>query len=174
MSASSRLKTLKIRIPRQYHLLLIIAAVVVSCDQLTKLYVDAVMLPYQSITVLENYFNITYIRNPGGAFGLFAQANRALVRPFLLGLSGLAVVIIIAIYHSTPTDRLLARVAFSLILSGAIGNLIDRLRFDGVIDFLDVHWYHYHWPAFNIADAAISLGVGLLCWELLFGKTAKR
>jgi signal peptidase II len=160
--------------PRQYRLLLITVALVVVCDQLTKLYVDAVMLHYQSITVVENYFNITYIRNPGGAFSLFAQANRAIVRPLLLGLSSLAVVIIIVIYHSTRADRLLARVAFSLILSGAIGNLIDRLRFDEVIDFLDVHWYHYHWPAFNIADAAISIGVGLLCWELLFGKTPKQ
>jgi len=159
--------------PRQYRLLLITVAIVICCDQLTKLYVDAVMLPHQSITVIQNYFDITYIRNPGGAFGLFAQANRAIVRPLLLGLSIIAVVIIVGIYHSTPADRLLARVAFALILSGAIGNLIDRLRFDEVIDFLDVHWYHYHWPAFNIADAAISIGVSLLCWELLFGKAPK-
>jgi signal peptidase II len=61
-----------------------------------------------------------------------------------------------------------------LILGGAVGNLIDRLRFEGVIDFLDVHWYDYHWPAFNVADAAITIGVSLLCWELLFGKAVKR
>jgi signal peptidase II len=170
ISVSPRLKT---RMPRRYRLLLSIMAIVVVCDQLTKLYVDAVMLPHQSITVIENYFDITYVRNPGGAFGLFAQASRAIVRPLLLGLSSVAVVIIIAIYHTTPADRLLARVAFSLILGGAIGNLIDRIRFDEVIDFLDVHWYHYHWPAFNIADAAISIGVSLLCWELLFGKAPK-
>jgi signal peptidase II len=143
---------------------------IVLCDQFTKLYVDAVMLPHQSITVLENYFDITYIRNPGGAFGLLARANRGIVRPLLLGLSSVAVAIIVAIYHTTPAERSLARVALSLILSGAIGNLIDRIRFDEVIDFLDVHWYHYHWPAFNIADAAITIGVSLLCWELLFGK----
>jgi signal peptidase II len=145
----------------------------VLCDQITKLYVDAVMWPHQSITVIKNYFAITYVRNPGGAFGLFAQADRGIVRPFLLGLSAVAVVIIILMYRSTPADRRSVRLAFSLIMGGAIGNLIDRLRFDEVIDFLDVHWYQYHWPAFNIADAAISVGVAILCWDLLFGKASK-
>jgi signal peptidase II len=159
---------------RKYTLMLITVGLVVLCDQIAKLYVDTVMWPHQSITVIENYFDITYVRNPGGAFGLFAQAGRWIVRPLLLGLSAVAIVIIIVIYRGTPADRLLVRLAFSLILGGAIGNLIDRLRFDEVIDFLDVHWYHYHWPAFNIADAAITVGVAILCWDLLFGKVAKR
>jgi signal peptidase II len=161
------------RMPRIYTLLLITVGIVVLCDQISKLYVDAVMWPHQSITVIENFFNITYIRNPGGAFGLFARAERWIVRPLLLGLSAVTMVIILLIYRSTPVDRSLIRLAFSLILGGAIGNLIDRVRFDEVIDFLDVHWYHYHWPAFNIADAAITIGVVLLCWDLLFGKPAK-
>jgi signal peptidase II len=160
--------------PRKYTLLLITLGLVVLCDQISKLYIDAVMWPHQSITVIENYFNITYVRNPGGAFGLFARAERWIVGPALLGLSVVAAVIIVLIYRSTPTDRLLVRLAFSLILGGAIGNLIDRIRFDEVIDFLDVHWYHYHWPAFNVADAAITVGVAFLCWDLFFGKSAKR
>jgi signal peptidase II len=165
---------LSCQMPHKYTLLLIIVGVIVLCDQVTKLYIDAVMWPHQSITVIENYFDITYVRNPGGAFGLFAQANRGMVRPLLLGLSAVAAVIIIMIYQSTPPDRILVRLAFSLIMGGAIGNLIDRLRFDEVIDFLDVHWAHYHWPAFNIADAAITVGVAILCWELLFGKAPKQ
>ena len=160
--------------PGKYRLLLITAGVIVLCDQVTKLYVDAVMWPHQSITVIENYFAITYVRNSGGAFGLFAQADRGIVRPLLLGLSAVAVVIIILMYRSTAADRILVRLAFSLIMGGAIGNLIDRLRFDAVIDFLDVHWYQYHWPAFNIADAAITVGVAILCWDLLFGKASKQ
>ena len=160
--------------PRKYTLLLITVGVIVLCDQISKLYVDAVMWPHQSITVIENYFDITYVRNPGGAFGLFARAGRGVVRPALLGFSVLAVGIIVLIYRSTPADRLLIRLALSLVLGGAIGNLIDRLRFNEVIDFLDVHWYHYHWPAFNVADSAITVGVALLCWDLLFGKSAKR
>jgi signal peptidase II len=159
--------------PHKYTLLLINVSVVLLCDQITKLYVDAVMWPHQSITLIDNYFNITYVRNPGGAFGLFAQGNRWIVRPFLLGLSVVAVAIIVLIYRRTPIDRVLVRLAFALVLAGAIGNLIDRLRFDEVIDFLDVHWYQYHWPAFNIADAAITVGVAILCWDLLFGKVAK-
>ena len=160
--------------PPKYTLLLITVGVVVLCDQISKLYVAAVMWPHQSITVIERYIDITYVRNPGGAFGLFARADRWMLRPLLLGLSAVAAVIILLIYRSTPTDRLLVRLAFSLILGGAIGNLIDRIRFDEVIDFLDVHWYHYHWPAFNVADSAITVGVALLCWDLLFGKSAKR
>jgi signal peptidase II len=159
---------------RKYTLLLITVGIIIVCDQVSKLYIDTAMWPHQSITVIENYFDITYVRNPGGAFGFFAQANRWIVRPLLLGLSAVAVVIIILIYRDTPVDRLGARLAFALILGGAIGNLIDRLRFGEVIDFLDVHWYQYHWPAFNIADAAITVGVAILCWDLLFGKPAKR
>jgi len=102
--------------PHKYTLLLITVGVIVLCDQVTKLYVDAVMWPHQSITVIENYFDITYVRNPGGAFGLFAQANRGIVRPLLLGLSAVAAVIIILIYRSTPPDRILVRLAFSLIM----------------------------------------------------------
>jgi signal peptidase II len=157
----------------KYTRLLITVGLIVLCDQITKLYVDAVMWPHQSITVIENYFDITYVRNPGGAFGLFAQGNRGIVRPLLLGLSAVAVVIIFLIYRSTPPDRALVRLALASIMGGAIGNLIDRLRFDEVIDFLDVHWSHYHWPAFNVADAAITIGVVILCWDLLFGKTPK-
>jgi signal peptidase II len=158
----------------KYALLLITVGVIVLSDQITKLYVDAVMWPHQSITVIENYVDITYVRNPGGAFGLFARANREVIRPLLLGLTAVAVVIMILIYRSTPPNRLLVRLAFALIMGGAIGNLIDRLRFDEVIDFIDVHWSHYHWPAFNIADAAITVGVAILCWDLLFGKVAKQ
>lgn len=158
---------------RKYTLLLIIVSIVVLSDQLSKLYIDSAMWPHQSITVIDNYFDITYVRNPGGAFGLFARGERWIVRPALLGLSAVAVVVILLIYRNTPVDRLLVRLAFSLVLGGAIGNFIDRIRFDEVIDFLDVHWYHYHWPAFNVADAAITVGVALLCWDLFFGKSAK-
>lgn len=159
--------------PRKYALLFIAAGLVVLGDQITKIYVDAVMMPHQSIEVIANYFHITYVRNPGGAFGLLARTGRGVVRPLLLTLSFLAVVIIVLIYRTTPRDRLLTRLAFSLILGGAVGNLIDRVRLDEVIDFLLVHWYQYHWPAFNIADSAITIGVGLLCWDLVFGKPAR-
>jgi signal peptidase II len=160
--------------PRKYTLLLITVGLVIFADQLSKLGVDAQLWPHQSITVIAHYFDITYVRNPGGAFGLFARANRWMVRPLLLGFSVVAMVIIILVYRSTPADRLLTRLAVSLILGGAAGNLIDRLRFDEVIDFLDVHWYDYHWPAFNLADAAITIGVALLCWDLLVGRPTKR
>lgn len=156
-----------------YTLLLITASSVVISDQITKLYIDAVMLPHQSIEVIRNYFHITYVRNPGGAFGLLAGAGIGVVRPLLLGLSSVAIILILLIYRTIPRGRLLSRLAFALIVGGAVGNLIDRIHLDEVIDFLDVHWYHYHWPAFNIADSAITTGVGILCWDLLFGNPAR-
>ena len=159
--------------PTKYTLLLIAVSAVVVCDQVSKLYVDTVMLPHQSFTVLENYVDITYVRNPGGAFSLLARAGREVVRPLLLGLSFVAALMLIIAYRATPRDRLLSRVSFSLILGGAVGNLIDRIRLDEVIDFLDVHWFQYHWPVFNIADSVITIGVGLLCWDLLFGKPGR-
>jgi len=159
--------------PSKYTLLLITVGVVVVCDQVTKLFVDTAMLPHQSITVIENYVHITYIRNPGGAFGLLARTGRGFVRPLLLGLSLAAVLILTLIYRATPRDRLLSRIGFSLILGGAVGNLTDRIRLDEVIDFVDVHWYQYHWPAFNIADSAITIGVALLCWDLLFARSGR-
>jgi len=159
--------------PGKYILLFLTVSVVVVCDQATKLYVDAAMVPHQSITVLENYVHITYVRNPGGAFSLLARVGREVVHPILLGLSFVAAVILILAYRTTARDRLLSRLAFSLILGGAVGNLIDRLRLTEVIDFLDVHWYQYHWPVFNIADSVITIGVALLCWDLLFGKPGR-
>jgi signal peptidase II len=155
----------------KYTLLLITVGVIVLCDQITKLYVDAVMLPHQFITVIENYFDITYVRNPGGAFGLFAQGQPWIVRPLLLGSRRW-------LYHYPDLPQHSARpnpgAPGLRSLSGARSALIDRLRFDEVIDFVDVHWSHYHWPAFNIADAAITVGVAILCWDLLFGKASKQ
>lgn len=134
----------------------------VIVDQLTKLYVDGRMQLYQSIEVLEHFFHFTYLRNKGAAFGILSGANEAYRTPFFLVTSVIAVVIILVMLYRYREEALLLPVSLSLILGGAIGNMIDRARLGEVIDFIDVHWYQYHWPAFNIADSAITVGVGLL------------
>ena len=149
---------------QRYRLLIIAIAIIVPLDQWSKFYIDATMQLHQSMTVVEHFFNICYVLNTGAAFGLLA--NSALRVPLLTGVALVAVVVILWIFKRID-GRQLQRIALSLVLSGAIGNLIDRIRIGAVVDFLDVHWYQYHWPAFNVADSAITLGVILLLLDLV-------
>ena len=149
-----------------------IVALVLFLDQLTKLYIATTFTLYESVTILENFFHITYILNPGAAFGIFAGKTAAFRVPFFLIVSFVASVGIVIFYRSVE-DRL-ARAALSLILGGAIGNMIDRARLGEVIDFIDVHWYNNHWPAFNVADSAITIGVGLMIIDMFLNKTTKK
>ncbi len=132
-------------------------------DQASKLAIDANMPLYQSIPLLPS-FNLTYVHNTGAAFSFLSTAG-GWQRWFFAGLA-LVVSIGITVWLTRlqKQERLLA-VALSLILGGAIGNLIDRVAYGYVIDFLDVYYGSWHWPAFNIADAAITVGVGLMLAE---------
>jgi signal peptidase II len=147
----------------KFRLVFLTAAIGVLLDQLSKSYIDSSFELYQSVTVLENFFHITYIRNRGAAFGILS--DNALRLPFFITVSLVAIVGIIWYLRQLRTDQKLSHLALGLILSGAIGNLIDRVRFGEVIDFVDVHWYNHHWPAFNVADSAICVGVALLLLE---------
>lgn len=150
--------------PVRYRLLLMISGVVLALDQATKFYVDSRFRLFESITVIENFFNITYVRNKGAAFGILANSSFRI--PFFIGVSLLASLGILW-YLSRLRDELrLLPTALCLIFAGAVGNLIDRIRLGEVIDFLDAHWYQHHWPAFNVADSAITVGVGLLLIDL--------
>lgn len=148
----------------KYLLLIVITTSVLILDQLTKLYIVSTFALYESVTVFENFLHITYILNPGAAFGIFAGRAASFRIPFFLTLSVVASVGIILFYRAVE-DRLV-QVALSLILGGAIGNMIDRARLGEVIDFIDVHWYNNHWPAFNVADSAITIGVGLMILDM--------
>ncbi|OQY16294.1 MAG: signal peptidase II [Desulfobacteraceae bacterium 4572_35.1] len=148
---------------QRYRLLMLVFAIIVPVDQLTKIYIDSTMQLHQSYTVVEHFFNISYVLNTGAAFGILA--DNTLRVPLLSGVALLALFIILWIFKRVD-GRHLQRFALALVFSGAIGNLIDRLRLGAVIDFLDVHWYQYHWPAFNVADSAITVGVALLVLDL--------
>ena len=140
----------------KYVILLSLAGLIIALDQISKLWIAHHFELYESLRVIPNFFNITYIRNSGAAFGLLAKAPESFRIPFFIIIPLLALTVIILIFKKTRETELLMITSLSLILGGAIGNFIDRLRFSYVIDFLDFHWFtQYHWPAFNIADSSI-------------------
>ncbi len=143
------------------------AALVLLFDQATKVYIDASMPLHDSIAVIPGFFSITHVRNPGAAFGFLAGASPLFRNIFFVGVTVAAILLILHYLRTSKAqDRLLA-FSLSLILAGAVGNLIDRIRFGEVIDFLDVYVGSHHWPAFNVADSAISVGAVILFIELL-------
>ncbi|MEI6633598.1 MAG: signal peptidase II [Chlamydiota bacterium] len=141
------------------------AALVLAADQLTKLWVRSAFAEEELTVVINGFFNLTYVRNRGGAFGIFQHRQMLFVVLSLATIAALA-----WFYRGFSPRRRVCRIAVGLILGGALGNLADRLLVDRdrcVIDWLDVHWGAYHWPAFNIADSAISVGVFVLLYYLL-------
>ena len=142
-----------------------IAIIGLVVDQLTKLYIDRSMQMFQSIPVIDGLFNITYVRNKGAAFSFLSHASWRL--PFFIAISAVAAVVIVIAFNRLRNDQRLAQVSLAMIFSGAVGNLIDRVRRGEVVDFLDVYWRSYHWPAFNVADSMICVGVALLALDML-------
>lgn len=134
---------------------------VIGADQLSKWLITTSFRFHESSVVLPGFFNLTFITNTGGAFGLFAGGNNPNRHLFFVAVALLALVVLVYSYRLFRCRERLYLHAIGLISGGAIGNLIDRLRLGEVIDFLDFYVQTYHWPAFNVADAAISTGVFL-------------
>jgi len=132
-------------------------------DQVSKLVIVNSMQLYQSIPI-TSFFKLTYVRNTGAAFSFLSDAG-GWQRWFFAGLAILISMVIAVWLTRLKKQETLLAVALSLILGGAIGNLIDRLAYGYVIDFLDVYYQTWHWPAFNVADSAITLGVMLMLLE---------
>lgn len=155
----------------KYFPLITMVLMLVVIDQLTKFYIDSNFVLYQSLEVISGYFNITYIRNSGVAFGILSGFKGIVSQIIFIFISLIAISAIIIIYRGTDDKMIFSRISLSLILSGAIGNMIDRIFRGGeVIDFLDFHWKSYHWPAFNIADSCITIGVILLMITMIKNK----
>ena len=154
----------------KYIKLVVVSGVVTLLDQFTKGIILR-YLPYnKTIPVIKGFFNITHVLNPGGAFGLMANLNPVLRSIIFLFISSMAVGIIFYFYRKTPEKYSLLSAAFALIFGGAIGNLIDRVRFGMVVDFLDFYAGNLHWPAFNVADSAITIGICIFLYYLIFKK----
>jgi signal peptidase II len=143
-----------------------LAAAVILLDLWTKALVLARIDLHEAIPIIPNFFQLVHVRNTGAAFGIGANASSRLV-PLLLNVGAIAVFCVVVVYalRSAVTDRLL-QTGLHLILGGAIGNLLDRFRFGYVVDFLDVYVRDKHWPAFNVADSAICIGIALLFLDM--------
>ncbi len=151
-------------------LVAVVALAVVALDQGTKLLVLAHLSPGLPVPLLEGLLAFTLVMNPGLAFGIFAATPpgwRWLVA--LLSLSALSVLAVFST-RLLPSGGVPAALSLGLIFGGAVGNLIDRGRFGAVVDFIDFHWQGHHWPAFNAADSAITVGAGLLALRLLISR----
>jgi signal peptidase II len=143
------------------------ATLVIALDQLTKVVVATRMRLHQTIPLVDGFAALTYVRNTGAAFGLLAGHAAALRVPFFLLVSVVAVVLLVWFLRSVPGERRVLVAACGAVAGGAIGNMIDRVLLGEVIDFMDLAIGAYHWPAFNVADSAITLGVLVLCLDAL-------
>ena len=154
----------------KYVKLVLVSGMVVLADQISKALILKYLPIHQSIPVISGFFDITHVRNPGGAFGLMANMGPTARTVVFMVISSLAVGLILYFYGKTPRRYALLATGFALIFGGAIGNLIDRFRFGNVVDFLDFYIGSLHWPAFNIADSAITVGIFIFIYHLLFKK----
>ena len=157
-------------IQNKYIRLVILSGLVVLADQITKALILKYLPLHKSIPVIAGIFDITHVLNPGGAFGLMANMSVVVRTVVFLFISSLAVGLIFYFYIKIPPGHGFLAAGFALIFGGAIGNLIDRVRFGMVVDFLDFYIGQNHWPAFNIADSAITVGIFIFIYHLLFKK----
>lgn len=155
----------------RYFYLLAVSLPVIVLDQATKIFISHTMRP-EGITVIKNVFEIIHARNKGAAFGLLRDSS--LGYPILVAVSLAAIGIIITLYRKLLPEQKLTAISLALILAGAAGNLIDRLRLGEVIDFLNFHWYQHYWPTFNVADSSLCIGVGLLAIDMLMEERRKK
>jgi len=152
---------------RKYWVLLVVCFGVLLLDQWTKHLVQERLLLHQTVAMIPGFFNLVHVRNTGGAFGIFGGERGGLGSLLFVVVSLIAIGSILFLFVNLREDEKTLSLSLSLVLSGAIGNLIDRLGYGEVVDFLDFHLFSYHWPAFNIADSAICIGIGLIVLELL-------
>ncbi len=144
---------------RLYFLILL---VLLGLDQVSKYLVISSMQLYEAHQIIPGFFNLVYVTNKGAAFSMLASIDSPLRHYFFVAVNSAAFLGLTIAAWKMIRHHVLYRVSFGLIAAGALGNLIDRLRFGAVIDFLDFYVGDYHWPAFNVADSAICVGVAIL------------
>lgn len=160
---------------KKYVILAAFSGFLVALDQVLKLFIHTHYQLGESTPVINGFFNITYVRNYGAAFGFLADSHPAFREIFFLAMPPVALIIILLILRGVKDNDKWQIFALSSVFGGAVGNYIDRIRFRYVIDFLDFHFQEkYTWPAFNIADMAIVGGVMLLLTLMFFEEKAKK
>ena len=144
-----------------------IAAIIIG-DQITKGLIQQKFFLGESIPVIPNLFHLTYVRNPGAAFGMLAYAPEYIRTPLFFALPVVACFWLVFLIWSNRNKNFIHCLSYSLIFAGAVGNLIDRFSMNYVVDFFDFFWGTHHFAAFNIADSSISIAAILLIFDLLF------
>ena len=153
--------------------ILIFFAVVLT-DQLTKYLAETMLHSGHSVQVIPGLFDFTLVYNPGAAFGMFSGLPDLYRRVVLWAVSIIGVGVVVYFFAKETENDRTAALSLAAILGGAAGNIIDRFRYDSVVDFIDIYWKEHHWPAFNIADAAISIGVTIIMLRLVFEKREEK
>jgi len=152
----------------------LLVAATLAFDRWTKALIQKRFDLNASMSVIDGFFNITYVRNTGVAFGIFSSISSPAKSVLLSVFTACAAVVVITFSVRTPAHNRLLQIALSLVLGGALGNLYDRLAYGYVVDFLELYAGSYHWPSFNVADSAISIGVALLAIEIIRNEAPSR
>jgi signal peptidase II len=158
--------------PKGRTVLLLVSGILVL-DQISKALVIRTLDVHESVPIIASFFHLTLVYNTGAAFGLLAHMPAWFRQPFFLVATGVAVFALLLFLRRIDRANHPIVIAIAAIIGGAVGNLIDRLRYGQVIDFLDFHWRGYHWPAFNVADTCITLGVIGILWASLWEDWSK-
>ena len=161
---------------KKYLILAALGGFLICLDQITKIYIHTHFQVGESVSVIPNFFSISYVQNKAAAFGFLGQTPEAFRSFFFLSVPPIAALIIVWMLRNTPDSDTISILSLSSIFGGAIGNYIDRLRYGFVVDFLDFHYYRdFEYPAFNVADMAIVIGIGvMILLEFKNSKTAKK
>jgi signal peptidase II len=154
----------------KYVKLACISGFVVIVDQITKWVVTKSITLYDVVVLIPGFFNLVHVQNTGGAFGVFAGQQNVFQSMLFVLVTIVAMCLILYLYKNTPSQYPIFSFGLTLIFGGAIGNMIDRIRFGRVTDFLDLYIGDLHWPAFNIADSAISVGMIIFAFYIIFRK----
>jgi signal peptidase II len=143
------------------------SAAIVILDQITKAAILKNFFIHESHPVIDGFFNLVYVMNPGAAFGFLANMSETFRYLFFIGITVLVMALIIYYIATSKSQNMLYVISLTLIFAGAVGNLIDRIHFGAVVDFLDVYIGTAHWPAFNVADSSITCGAVLMVWGMI-------
>jgi signal peptidase II len=154
----------------KYARLWIVSGTIILLDQVTKWMVLKGIPLFHSIPVIPGFFNLVHIHNPGGAFGFLSSNTSGVKRFVFLFASSLAIGLILYLYRQAPKRQTWLSYGLALVFGGAVGNLIDRIWMGKVVDFLDFYIGSLHWPAFNVADSAVSAGMVIFVFHLLFNR----
>jgi len=155
---------------RDYLLFIGLALIILLLDQVSKWMVVTHIEAHQTLSVIPGFFSLVLVKNRGMAFGIFSQTRSGFYYYFLLFITIGAIGVILFSFFWIKSSKKWLTVGLSLILGGAVGNFVDRLRLGYVIDFLDFFLKGYHWPAFNVADSAVTVGTFWLLFNIIQGR----